>query len=295
MIIHRVPPFPLFYDKAGLEASTVYTWSLVDGDSVEVAKGTATTDNEGALRIEVPSMYDDDYVMKVSTGGYLKVADQVSVVRPYIDIKALLPSIYTEAQYAKAVANEVVARGIIDGYTNGFYMLKETYETEGSGSDYLTVPYKLNKLLKVWESGVLVYDSESETNPYDLAISPDRTSIIHLGDSDYESGKPISLMFAGSDYGSTYGRSGSFPTGKDYVVQFETGHEVIPPVVSQCLKLLVDDITCGSSYTDKYVLEYATDQYKIKYSAKALTGTGNKTVDVLLRVYRDYIVRAGLL
>jgi len=102
-------------------------------------------------------------------------------------------------------------------------------------------------------------------------------------------------MFAGSDYGSTYGRSGSFPTGKDYVVQFETGHEVIPPVVSQCLKLLVDDITCGSSYTDKYVLEYATDQYKIKYSAKALTGTGNKTVDVLLRVYRDYIVRAGLL
>ena len=295
MIIHRVPPFPLSYTKTGLEANTEYSWSLVDEYSSEVNSGTVTTDSEGTLVIEVPSEYDDDYVVKLSTGGHLKSAEQVSVVRPYIDIKQLLPATYTQEQYDKAVANEVIARGVIDGYTNGFYLLKEKYETEGSGSDYLTIPYRLNRLLKVWEGGVLVYDSEAETNTYQLGISADRTSIIHLGEPDYASGRVISFRPASSDYGYEYAGRGSFPSGTDYVVEFETGSEIIPAVVGQCVKLLVDDITCGSSYTNKYVLEYSTDQYKIKYSARALNGTGNKTVDGLLKQFRDYSVRAGLI
>lgn len=295
MIIHRVPPFPLSYTKTGLDADTEYSWSLVDEYSSEISSGSVTTDSEGTLVIEVPSEYDDDYVVKLSTGGHLKSAEQISVVRPYIDIKKLLPASYTQEQYDKAVENEVIARGVIDGYTNGFYLLKEKYETEGSGSDYLTIPYRLNRLLRVWEGGVLVYDSESETNTYQLGISADRTSIIHLGEPDYVSGKVISIRPASSDYGYTSGPSGSFPTGTDYVVEFETGSEIIPMVVGQCVKLLVDDITCGSSYTNKYVLEYSTDQYKIKYSARALNGTGNKTVDGLLKQFRDYSVRAGLI
>lgn len=295
MIIHRVPPFPLFYTKTGLEANTEYSWSLIDEYSSEVDTGTVTSDDEGALQIEVPTEYDSDYVMKLSSGGYLQAADSLSIVRPYIDIKKLLPATYTQEQYDKAVANEVVARGVIDGFTNGFYNTKESYEVEGSGSDYLTVPYKLNKLLRVYEGGQLVYDHEADTNQYQLGISADRTSIIHLGEADYSSGKVITYPYAGSDYGYSYGSRGSFPSGTDYIVEFETGNEIIPAVVSQCVKLLVDDIVCGSDYTNKYVLEYSTDQYKIKYSSRALNGTGNKTVDGLLRSFREYTVRAGLI
>lgn len=295
MIIHRVPPFPLYYTKDGLAVNTEYTWSLIDEYSSEVDNGSVTTDDEGTLQIEVPAMYDNDYVMKLSTGGYLQVAEQLSIVRPYIDIKSLLPDTYTQEQYDRAVANEVVARGIIDGYTSGFYNTREKFETEGSGSDYLTVPYRLNKLLRLWEGGVLVYDSEAETNQYTLGISADRTSIIHLGEEDYSSGKIIRLIYASSDTGPSYGAVGSFPSGTDYIVEFETGNEIVPAVVSQCMKMLIDDIKVGSNYTNQYVLEYATDQYKIKYSARALNGTGNKTVDNLLRGFRDYNVRAGVI
>lgn len=294
MIIHRVPPFPLYYTKT-LEANTAYTWSLIDEYSSEVDSGNITTTNVGTLSIEVPNQYDSDYIVQISKDGNLQVSEHISVVRPYIDIKDLLPTTYTDDQYKKAIDNEVVARAVIDGYTNGFYLTKEVFETEGSGSDYLTIPYRLNRLFKVYESGDLVFDSEQETNVYNLGISADRTSIIHLGESDYESGHQIIVPAAGSDYVSGYGRRGSFPDGKDYLVEFETGHNFVPGVVSQCVKLLVNDITCGSSYTDKYVLEYATDQYRIKYSARALNGTGNKTVDDLLKQFRDYTVRAGLI
>ena len=294
MIIHRVPPFPLHYVKT-LEASTEYAWSLIDEYSSEVDGGTITTNSGGTLSVEIPSQYDSDYVMQISKNGNLQVSEHVSVVRPYIDIKELLPATYTEEQFKKAVDNEVIARAVIDGYTNGFYLTREVFETEGSGSDYLTVPYQLNRLFKVYESGELVYDSESNSNTYDLGISADRTSIIHLGEADYESGRPIIIPGAGSDYMSGYGRRGSFPEGKDYLIEFETGHTFVPGVVSQCVKLLVNDIACGSSYTNKYVLEYATDQYRIKYSARALNGTGNKTVDDLLKQFRDYTVRAGLI
>lgn len=294
MIIHRVPPFPLYYTKT-LEANTAYTWSLIDEYSSEVDGGNVTTTNVGTLSIEVPNQYDSDYIMQISKDGNLQVSEHISIVRPYIDIKDLLPATYTDEQYKKAVDNEVVARAVIDGYTNGFYLTKEIFETEGSGSDYLTIPYRLNRLFKVYESGDLVFDSEQETNVYNLGISADRTSIIHLGESDYESGRQIVVPAAGSDYVSGYGRRGSFPDGKDYLVEFETGSTFVPGVVSQCVKLLANDITCGSSYTNKYVLEYATDQYRIKYSARALNGTGNKTVDDLLKQFRDYTVRAGLI
>lgn len=292
MIVYRVPPYPLYVEIKGMTALESYDYVLNDVNLSPVSTGTVVADGDGTLRVQIPSArYDAEYSLEVYDDDGNQLVDQpFFVVKPYLDMSKLSG---TPAQKEK---QEVIARGIIDSVTGGFGYTKQVYEVEGSGSDYLPVPFQINKLLRVWESGVLVYDVMESQNERNYEVSKDRSSIVLSETEDRNSSSPIRHPRAYSDYmGSWGGRSGEFPNGVDYVIEFETGFSSIPQSVVQAAHMLASDVACGSDYLNRYILEYNTDQYKVRFSARALSGTGNKVVDQLLSGYSQYMIRAGLI
>jgi len=287
MIIYRVPPFPLFSTIVVPQKNHEYDFIVSDEFGEELIIGSATSDNDGNLSFNSPSIrYDANYVLEVQDAGETVLIEPLFVIRPYGKLPVTEDEIRLEA----------IARAIIDSTTNGFYYTLATFETEGSGSDYLPIPSRINKLTKVWENGELVFTNGNVANSKTFAVSKDRSSVIITGEDSFESGKPIRVTYAGSDsFGGFNSNGGSFPSGSDYVVEYETGYLVVPNEVAQAAAILAVDVAEGDEYLNRYISEYDTDQYKVKYSARVFGGTGNKTVDQLLKKFRDYTVRAGLI
>jgi len=287
MIIYRVPPFPPFRTIAVPVVDHEYDWVISDEFGEELSTGTATSDSDGILSFHSPSIrYDADYVLEVTDAGETVLIEPLFVIRPY----GALPVTEEEKRV------ESISRAIIDSTTNGFYYTLATFETEGSGSDYLPIPSRINKLTRVWENGELVFTNGNVENTKSFAVSKDRSSVVLVGEDSFDSGKPIKVTYAGSDsFGGFNGSGGAFPQGSDYVVEYESGYLVVPNEVMQAAALLAADVGDEDEYLKRYISEYDTDQYKVKYSARVFGGTGNKTVDQLLKKFRDYTVRAGLL
>jgi hypothetical protein len=60
--------------------------------------------------------------------------------------------------------------------------------------------------------------------------------------------------------------------------------------------MLVEDIDCGKlDYYKRYISDYSTDQFKIKFDNKVFEGTGNVLVDKILSKYYKSITRLGVL
>lgn len=287
MIIYRVPPFSSVKTVTVPVGDHTYDWVVSDRFGEEVLAGTATSDSGGALSFTLPSSrYDADYVLEVEDAGNTVLTEPIFVVRPY----GKLPTTPDE------VKTEAIGRAIIDSVTSGFYFKLEVFETEGSGSDYLPIPNRINKLMRVWENGELVFTNGGTTNLRSFVVSRDRSSIVEVGDENLDSGKVIKLPYAGSDsYGGYGDSSGSFPHGVDYVVEYETGYLVVPNEVVQAAEILAVDVAEGDEYLSRYITEYDTDQYRVKFSSRVFGGTGNKTVDQLLKKFMDYNVRAGVI
>lgn len=287
MIIYRIPPFPLPATIVVPKSNHEYGFVISDEFGEKLFTGTATSNSGGILTFTSPnSRYDADYVLEVTDAGETVLIEPLFVIRPY----------GARPNTAEAARVESISRAIIDSTTNGFYYTLATFETEGSGSDYLPIPNRVNKLTRVWENGELVFTAGSTINTRAFAVSRDRSSVVEVGDENLESGKVIKVPYASSDsFGGSGGNRGSFPQGLDYVVEYETGYLVVPNEVVQANILLAADVGDEDEYLKRYISEYDTDQYKVKYSARVFGGTGNKTVDQLLKKFRDYHVRAGLL
>jgi hypothetical protein len=76
----------------------------------------------------------------------------------------------------------------------------------------------------------------------------------------------------------------------------ETGYKVVPYDIQDAATMLIDDIKCGKmEYHKRYILDYSTDQYKIKIDKSALSGTGNILVDKILEKYITNFGTPGVL
>jgi hypothetical protein len=65
----------------------------------------------------------------------------------------------------------------------------------------------------------------------------------------------------------------------------------VPYDIQDAITMVIDDIKCGRmEYHKRYILDYSTDQYKIKIDKSALEGTGNILVD---RILEKYITNFG--
>jgi hypothetical protein len=105
---------------------------------------------------------------------------------------------------------------------------------------------------------------------------------------------PIPMGYGDLAY---YGRSGSaFPRGVDYTFILDVGYKAVPPDVEQAAMMLIEDLKCGNNdYYRRFVTQYSTDQFDIKFAPQFLGGTGNLIVDKILENYKGNVLKLGVI
>jgi hypothetical protein len=292
MDILRVPSLATNATITGLSASTEYDYSILDDVDHSITEGTETTDSNGKLTITLPREYDGSYTVTVDDTEYY-----FTVTRPYVDPTTKASTASDIAEYA---GHEELARAIIDSVVaDGFYYRKRFIETVGLGSDYLPVWHKINKVLKVYENNVLLYDAanpEDYTTSY--ALTSDKTAIVETynGQINRLENAAIVLPAGGSDLLDLQYSYRGFPKSFDYRLLVTHGYTSIPSDIKKATELLVDDISCGKlEYYQRYITSYNTDQYKVQLDKQAFSGTGNVIVDKILSNYARYYGTPGVL
>ena len=329
MEILRLAPFPLTYALEDLSANTDYVIAILDDHATDLVEISVTSDGSGRISTPLPnyfSRYDQTYRVEIyeKTGededgsairGDYVYADTLSIVRPYAD-----PSLFaeTEDELEQAKMYEVIARAIIDSYiADGFYYSREVVDTVGLNNDYLVLPYRLNKLIKLYENDYLVYDSEPTSSEWenlrDYTITADGSAITVVIDDIYGGynrmqSKAVVPRTAASDSFTLYNTNDSpniiqniagspmFPSGRDYIVVVDAGWPIVPEDIKAATRLLINDLKCNTSpHLNSYVKQYESDQFSIEFQPDAYVGTGNRVVDKILSNHTQHFHRIGVL
>ena len=338
MQIPRIQPFPLYFTESGFEANRDYVLDILDDHTIGLLEIAVSSDSDGIISVELPnyfSRYDDEYCGEIYYNlsltpettilkGDLVWIDTITVMRPYVDPKLLAD---TPEDIADVKIYEDIARAMINSITGGFMYKREFVETVGLGNDYLSVPFRLNRIIKVYENDVVVYDTEPEdpstwVNIREYYITPDKASISVLLPNTYgvnrNQSKPVNIRRGASDSFTLYNTNDSpnfaydvydsktfsdlganavmFPSGWDYVVVVDAGWPIIPQDIKQATSLIINDIKCNNlPYVNQYISEYKSDQFNIKFSDLAFRDTGNRIADKILSAYVRPIYRLGVL
>ncbi len=319
MIILRQPPFPITLEYGGLSASTDYALHIYDDKSVLMYEFPVTSNGSGEISQELGKYFekfDAEYVVYVYSLNEddepedTVLIDSLTIKRPYVN-----PYIFgdTTEEDNEAVYNERIARAIIDNITGGFYYKDSTIELVGMGGDYLAMPERINRINYIYKNNMKVYDRfvSASVVQDEYIITPDHTAITIRQEGLYNrsQSKPVDLPLAASDSFNLYNDSDDpiaaltkvrefdlFPQDYDYVVTGEFGYPVVPLDIQEATKMLMNDLECNRiSYVNKYISDYRTDQFSIKYNELAWRGTGNRIVDQILQGYTTNFYKIGVL
>lgn len=276
---------------SGLVPSATYTLSYTDliNDLEFSDEVNATVSGEATFTLDARyAKYDG--LLDAVVINYLDeevITTNIDVVRPYIsDLSALSNSLNKSISAVKDM--ERTARYIIDSeVTQGFGFVRKEKEFVGNGSDFLVINEKISKLYKVYENGVLLYDSESENNEVNFAISKDKTSIV-----------PVEAQQNKTEYPEVWrdrylGRA--FADGYDYIIDADYGYKVVPQDIQEAAELLCSDMSSDNmKYLNKYIESFDNEDFKIKFAKNFNASTGNLVVDRILNKYKNSI-RVGVL
>lgn len=286
--INGQAPIVLF---TGLIPGSDYTLSYTDMLTGGEFSDESQADDSGVLAFTLDQRYAYyDGTLDATVLNYQDeevIITNIDVVRPYIlDLSALSTAL--NKSVATVTDMERTARYIIDSeVSSGFGFVRKEKEVVGNGSDYLVINEKINKLYKVYENGVLLYDSTSDTNEVTFAISKDKTSIV-----------PVESIQNKAEYPQVWrdrylGRS--FADGYDYVIDADFGYKVVPQDIQEAAQLLCVDLAGDNmKYLNKYIESFDNDDFKIKFAKNFNASTGNLVVDRILSKYKNSI-RAGVL
>lgn len=304
----RVPPYPLVTTWNLPDANygyIVYVEDLVD-HSIE--EQTITSDANGIVLYELPLTkveFDREFLIRFYDAEHQHIIyeDNLSIIRPYVN-PADLGS--TPSEIKEYAMYEVIARSIIDTFINdGFYNHKSILQAQGNGTDYMPVWRMANRVLKVYENNVLIYDKDAidpATNMYDFSITLDNSAIQKVSNQEYnrisQTLPDQTLPISRGDVQYTFERKtgGAFQLGADYLFVLDEGFRAIPPDVSTATTMLINDLKCGNlDYAKRYINSYDTDQFTIKFDANVFTGTGNMIVDRMLDKYTRGTLKVGVI
>lgn len=207
------------------------------------------------------------------------ISTGIDVIKPYCDIKSLRDKLnLTNAQAENA---ERIARMIIESEAGSFQYVREEREFYGMGLDYLPINDNIVNLYYMWENGELIYDYE-DVDLQEYRISRDKTSIIP---SDSERNKlEYKIVWRDRYY------QDAFEDGYDYLIDADFGYKVVPSNVQEACEILVQDIVSDSmKYYNKNIVEFDNREFRVKFSEKTTSGTGNILVDNLLSKYKNQI------
>lgn len=334
MQILRLPPYPLTISYDVPLANTEYILAIDESsrnvsDLSEVIMSTAGAKLEYTLPEQFNS-YDESYYLVIyetvyTTGsedpeaGDIVVEDNLEIMRPYVNPATLATSLGhgTATEINNYIKYENLARAIIDSVVpDGFYYQRTWYEVNGNGTDYLGLWDRIYKISKAYENNELVWDVNADPQAlgqWNYLLTKDKTAIIkewnqQMTDSNIRLvGAPKGLPLGGSDSIYLYDTEDSvntmstipgvtFPIIFNYLFSLDKGFKVVPYDIQDATIMLIDDIKCGKmEYYKRYILDYSTDQYKIKIDKSALGGTGNILVDKVLEKYITNFGTPGVL
>jgi hypothetical protein len=299
----RVPPYPLTLKFDVPTSGDIYTLRLQDLVEHFVEESNITSANLQITYVIPLSKieFDRKYEVKIlNSDEEIVFEDNLDIVRPYTDPNKLgtTASEITEARY-----NELIARSIIDSFVvDGFYNQKVIVQTVGEGLDYIPLWVNAYKVLRVYENDVLIFDVDEETNDRYFKLSLDNSAVQEYVPNSTESLNRLEktlpdLPISYGDLGYYGWTSVAFPRGYDYTLVLDAGYKTVPSDIQAATEMLVNDIKCGRlDQYKRYVEEYQTDQYKVKFNAsKLFSGTGNIIVDQILSKYTKNITRLGIL
>jgi hypothetical protein len=290
--ILRVPTSQFLASIEVSEANTSYDYTIRDLSDNSLSAGSGTSDANSLISVQLPSKYDADYLVTVNG-----IEREISVVRPYVDPNKFSSSASEFAEYAK---NEEIARAIIDSIVEeGFYFKKQVIETTGTGSDFLPIWVNAKSLLKLYENNVLMYDVDmGEGAELVYKITDDRSAIelAYAERVNRLESAPLVLLAAGGDLLDLKYSYRGFAKTFDYKVVLEVGYRNVPSDIQKAAEMLIEDLACGRlDYYKRYVSDYNTEQYKIKFDKGVFEGTGNIVVDKILSKYVKSIRSLGVL
>lgn len=321
MNILRQPPFPIEVSYSDLSVSTDYILEIYTDHSDVIVSETVTSNGSGIIEFTLPQgfeQFDSTYSLYIYTIQVVDgedapdetvVIDTLYIYRPYINPLSFTEDACSQEDY---INYERTARQIIDTMVGGFYYKNSEIEVSGLGADILPLSKRANRINQVYENNVKVYDRITPiSGQYTYVLTPDKTGLtIQVSDSyNRAQSKPTHLPIAASDsfmlYGDNYDQvtmlteikgASMFPKDWDYIVYGEFGWPVVPQDIKDATNMLIEDIKCGKlSYVTKYISEYETDQFRVKYNDLALKGSGNLLVDRILQNYSIPIYRIGVL
>lgn len=328
MQILRLPPYPLTISYDVPLPNTDYILVINQGtrDVNDVTENIVST-ADAKLEYTLPDLfnsYDESYYLAIyedieGLPGDIVVEDNLDITRPYSDPTklAVQNGAITASEIKQYVEYEALARAIIDSIVpGGFYYERSWYEVNGNGTDYLAIWDRVYKILKAYENNELVWDSTQDPKAlfeWNYLLTKDKTAIIkewnqQMTDSYVRAvGTPKGVPLGESDSLYLYDTEDSpvtlavaagvtFPVTFNYLFSLETGYKVVPYDIYDAANMLINDIKCGKmEYHKRYILDYSTDQYKIKIDKSALDGTGNIIVDKILQKYITNIGTPGVL
>jgi hypothetical protein len=299
----RVPPYPLTLKFDVPTSGDIYTLRLQDLVEHFVEESNITSANLQITYVIPLSKieFDRKYEVKIlNSDEEIVFEDNLDIVRPYTDPNKLGT---TASEIAEAKYNELIARSIIDSFVvDGFYNQKVIVQTVGEGLDYIPLWVNAYKVLRVYENDVLIFDVDEETNDRYFKLSLDNSAVQEYVPNSTESLNRLEktlpdLPISYGDLGYYGWTSVAFPRGYDYTLVLDAGYKTVPSDIQAATEMLVNDIKCGRlDQYKRYVEEYQTDQYKVKFNAsKLFSGTGNIIVDQILSKYTKNITRLGIL
>lgn len=273
----------------GDHASSEHVLSITDLSDLSISTETVTTAGGSDLTFYLEKKYDNTYLVELWLSDEVIFEDTYEIFRPYVNPNTKGTTASEIAEYAK---NEELARAVIDSVTDGFYYKKKVIETTGLGSDYIPIWKDIKKIVAVYENNQLVTDRL-------YAITRDKSAITqtYTGEINKNESAPLIIPMGMSD-NTDFGFSpfGGFPNTYDYKFVVEHGYTVVPSDIVRATELLIDDIACGRlEYFKRYVADYSTDQFKMRFDPKTFEGTGNLIVDKILSKYSTSIKFLGVL
>lgn len=179
----RKPPFPITTNWDVPEANTdyvIYIEDLVDHSFENI---DVTSDDNAQIQYVIPrskAQFDRKFLFQVrDMTGEIQVDSNLDVLRPYYDYTA---DGTTASEIYDAKMRELLARNIIDSVIDeGFYNNKHIVQAVGQGTDYFAIWEDVNRVLRVYENNVLVFDGQDVNINIVAFYDEDPTSNPHLG------------------------------------------------------------------------------------------------------------------
>ncbi len=309
MEILRVPPYPIVTTWDVPDANHAYLIYVEDVVDHSIETHEVTSSSNAQVTYTLPRtkvQFDRDFLFRIydtDLSGEIVVDSNLTVYRPYVDPNTLGTNATEVAEYKRL---EIIARAIMDAYLGndsangeGFYNHKLIVQGIGEGTDYFPIWHNPKRILKVYENNTLVYDADdAEATTIQFAIAANNSAIVKTitGDFNRFENAPQRLPVAAGDL-NYYGRAGtSFPKGYDYTFVLDVGYKAVPPEVEQAAIMLINDLKCGNNdYYKRFVSQYNTDQFNIKFAPEFLGGTGNNIVDKILDGYKGSVIKPGII